>query len=337
MSDQGTTTLVGPSGTPAAARRTAAQPHAELINVTKRFGNVTALDNVSLTANPGEVVAVLGPNGAGKTTAISCMLGLLKTTEGTAHLFGGSPHNAAARMRIGTMLQISGVPDTLTVREHLTSFHTYYPAPLAVAQAIELADLTEVADRMYGKLSGGQKQRLHFALAMIGNPDLLFLDEPTTGLDVSSRREFWSQIRGFLGGERTVVLTTHYLEEADALADRIVVIDKGRVLVEGTPAQIKERAAGRRVRAVTSLSLAQVEALPGVASAERVGAATSLLTSHAEDVVRQLLHLDPNLSDLEVAGAGLEEAFLALTNSASAADAGTFDPKATSTKHVEAN
>lgn len=181
------------SVTPAAMSR-AADPHAELVNATKRFGSVVALDNVSLQARRGEVVAVLGPNGAGKTTAISCMLGLLKTTQGTARLFGGSPHDAPARMRTGTMLQISGVPDTLSVREHLTSFRTYYPAPLTVKQAIDLAGLTDVADRMYGKLSGGQKQRLHFALAMIGNPDLLFLDEPTTGLDVTSRREFWAQI-----------------------------------------------------------------------------------------------------------------------------------------------
>ena len=296
-----------------AAGASTTQPHAELVGVTKRFGDVVALDNVSLQARPGEVLAVLGPNGAGKTTAISTMLGLMKPSEGSARLFGGSTRDAESRMRVGAMLQISGVPETLTVREHLSSFATYYPAPMSVAQAIELANLTEVADRMYGKLSGGQKQRLHFALAMIGNPDLLFLDEPTTGLDVASRREFWSEIRGFLGGKRTVILTTHYLEEADALADRVVVIDRGRVVVEGTPAEIKQRAAGRRVRAVTSLNLEQVSSLPGVAQAQRIGAATSILTSEAENVVRQLLRLDEGLTDLEVTGAGLEEAFLALT------------------------
>lgn len=308
------TSPISPATNRAVVVRAAAQAHAELINVTKRYGNVTALNNVSLQARPGEVLAVLGPNGAGKTTAISAMLGLIKTTEGTAKLFGGSPHDASSRMRVGTMLQISGLPATLTVREHLSSFHTYYPTPLTVYQAIELAGLNEVANRMYGKLSGGQKQRLHFALAMIGNPDLLFLDEPTTGLDVTSRREFWSQIRSFLGGGRTVVLTTHYLEEADALADRVVVIDKGSVIAEGTPAQIKQRAAGRRVRAVTALSVKQVSELQGVAQVERIGASTSLLTSEAESVVRQLLTLDPTLTDLEVTGAGLEEAFLALTS-----------------------
>ena len=293
-------------------------PAAELRNVTKRFGAVTALDDVSLEARPGEVLAVLGPNGAGKTTAISCMLGLLQPTHGSARLFGGSPRAASARMRVGAMLQISGVPETLTVREHLSSFAVYYPAPLGVDAALDLAGLTAVADRQYGKLSGGQKQRLHFALAMIGDPDLLFLDEPTTGLDVASRRAFWSQVRGFLGGpsttQRTVVLTTHYLEEADALADRVVVIDKGRVLVEGTPAEIKRRAAGRRVRLVTALPLERVRAIPGVSQAERAGAATTLLTSDAEAVVKELMRLDPSLTDLEVTGAGLEEAFLALTH-----------------------
>src|SRR5690554_1352554 len=286
---------------------------AELERVTKRYGPVMALDEVTLRVRAGDVLAVLGPNGAGKTTAVSTLLGLLRPDEGAVSLFGTSPNDVSAKVRVGAMLQISGVPPTLTVREHVTAFATYYPAPLAVDDAIALAGLGEVANRQYGKLSGGQKQRLHFALAMVGDPDLLFLDEPTTGLDVASRREFWTEIRGFLEGQRTVVLTTHYLEEADALADRMVLIDKGRIVAEGTPAEIKRRAAARRVRAVTALSLKQVRALPGVAQAQRIGAATNVLTSEAEAVVRQLLQLDESLSDLEVTGAGLEEAFLALT------------------------
>ena len=288
-------------------------PAAELRNVTKRFGAVTALDDVSLEARPGEVLAVLGPNGAGKTTAISCMLGLLQPTHGSARLFGGSPRAASARMRVGAMLQISGVPETLTVREHLSSFAVYYPAPLSVEQAIEMADLESVANRQYGKLSGGQKQRLHFALAMIGDPDLLFLDEPTTGLDVESRRDFWRQVRSFIGDGRTVVLTTHYLEEADALADRIVLLDEGRLIAEGTPAEIKARTAGKVVRAVTSLDPARLAALPGVNRVELVGAATELLTTDAEETVRELLAADRGLTGLEVTGASLEEAFLAIT------------------------
>src|SRR5690606_41321174 len=175
-------------------KRSATQPYvAQLESVTKRYGDVLALDDATLRVNPGEVLAVLGPNGAGKTTAVHLMLGLLRPDEGAVSLFGTSPEDVAAKVRIGAMLQISGVPPTLTVREHLTSFAAYYPSPLPVNEAIELAGLTEVADRQYGKLSGGQKQRLHFGLAMIGDPDLLFLDEPTTGLDVESRRQFWRQ------------------------------------------------------------------------------------------------------------------------------------------------
>lgn len=292
----------------------AAQPPAELIRATKRYGATVALDDVTIAAKAGEVLAVLGPNGAGKTTAINLMLGLAKPTSGEARLFGASPNSAASKMRVGVMLQISGVPATLTVREHLTSFATYYPAPLTVNDAVEMADLEAVADRAYGKLSGGQKQRLHFALAMIGNPDLLFLDEPTTGLDVASRRDFWTRVRDFLGGGRTVVLTTHYLEEADALADRIVVLHHGKVLADGSPAEIKSRVAGRRVRAATSADPAAVRSLPGVRSVERSGGLLSILTTSPEETVRGLMRLDERLSNLEVSGAGLEEAFLNLTD-----------------------
>lgn len=289
-------------------------PAAELVGVTKRFGDVVALSGVDIAARPGEVLAVLGPNGAGKTTAINIMLGLLKPTTGTARIFGADPRSPRNRLRLGAMLQVSGVPATLTVREHIASFATYYPKPLGIDETIALAGLEAVANRAYGKLSGGQQQRLHFALAMVGDPDLLFLDEPTTGLDVASRRTFWSNVREFLGGNRTVILTTHYLEEADALADRVVVLDRGRVVAEGTPTEIKGRAAGRKVRAVSSLTLALAKALPGVKSAERNGTALTLLTSDADATVRALLEADQNASGLEVTGAGLEEAFLSLTD-----------------------
>ena len=288
-------------------------PVAELRNATKRYGDVLALDAVDLQVRPGEVLALLGPNGAGKTTAVSLLLGLMRPTSGTATLFGSSPTDMAAKVRIGAMLQTSGVPATLTVREHIQSFANYYPNPMPVDEAIARTSLTEVAHRLYGKLSGGQKQRLHFALAMVGNPDLLFLDEPTSGLDVESRREFWRQVRSFLANGRTVVLTTHNLEEADSLADRIVVLNHGRILAEGTPAAIKSKTAGRRVRAVTGLSDAELVALPGVVSFERVGAAVELLSSAAESTVRALQLSDKYLSGLEVTGVGLEEAFLSLT------------------------
>lgn len=304
-------------------KRTTAHPQenasvAYLQNVTKRFKDVVALDDVSIEARPGEVLAVLGPNGAGKTTAMNIMLGLAKPTSGTARLFGQRPQMASARMRVGTMLQISGVPETLTVTEHVRSFAVYYPNPLPIEQTIEIAGLGKVANRQFGKLSGGQKQRLFFALAMVGNPDLLFLDEPTTGLDLAARQDFWQHVRRFLspenGEQRTVVLTTHNLEEADALADRIVVIQHGRVLIEGTPAEIKHQVSSSRIHIVTSLDRETVHSLPGVASVERDGAALTILASSAEAVVKQLFTLDPELRNLEVGSASLAEAFLALTH-----------------------
>ncbi|MBW7917065.1 MAG: ABC transporter ATP-binding protein [Trueperaceae bacterium] len=289
------------------------RPVAELVGVSKHYGSVAALTDVSIAAREGEVLAVLGPNGAGKTTAVSLMLGLLRASAGQVRLFGSDPRSPRNRMRVGAMLQVSGVPATLTVREHLTAFASYYPAPLGVEETIALAGLEGVANRLYGKLSGGQQQGLHFALAMVGNPDLLFLDEPTTGLDVASRRAFWSSVREFLGGRRTVVLTTHYLEEADALADRVVVLGGGKVLAEGTPDQIKGRAALRRVRVTSGLTLAAARTLPGVRKADRAGVNLTLLTADADATVRALLAADPAAAGLEVTGAALEDAFLTLT------------------------
>ena len=282
---------------------------AELRGVSKHYGAVQALEDVDLAVHAGEVVALLGPNGAGKTTAVGLLLGLLRPTAGEARLFGENPQNAASRMRVGTMLQISGVPQTLKVKEHIDLFCSYYPQPLGVVETLKTAGLGEVANRPYGKLSGGQQQRLHLALALCGNPDLIFLDEPTTGLDVGSRRALWETIRDFVQGGRTVVLTTHYLEEADALADRIVVIDHGRIIAEGTPSAVKAQTAGRKIRVVTKLSAAFVEALPGVTSARRDGAVFEILATEAESVVLELLQNDPSLSGLEVVSAGLEDAF----------------------------
>lgn len=296
---------------------------AALRNVTKRYGPVTAVDGLDLDVHPGEVLAVLGPNGAGKTTSIQLLLGLLPPDVGTVELFGEAPTRASARRRVGVMLQVGHVPETMTVREHLHLFSSYYPSPMPVARAIEVAGLAGFESRMYGKLSGGQKQRVLFGLAICGNPDLVFLDEPTVGMDVESRRAFWNVIREIAGSGRTIVLTTHYLEEADALADRIVVIDHGRVVAGGTPAEIKSRASGRRIRCVTRLTTAEIAALPGVTSARASGAATEILSPLAEPVVLELLRRDPGLTGLEVSGAGLEEAFLSLTERS--------DPTTTST------
>jgi ABC-2 type transport system ATP-binding protein len=242
------------------------------------------------------------------------MLGLTRPTAGTATLFGADPTSIEARQRTGVMLQIAKVPETLRVREHVHLFSSYYRAPMPLHEVLATAGLTTVADRKFGELSGGQRQRVLFALAICGNPDLLFLDEPTVGLDVESRRAFWQEVRRLASRGRTVLLTTHYLEEADALADRIVVMNEGVVVADGAPHELKARAASRRVRCVTSLEVARLSAMPSVHSVRQDGASVELLTSDAEALTRALLAADPRLAGLEVTGAGLEEAFLTLTS-----------------------
>ena len=280
--------------------------------VTHRYGDVVALDRLDLQIPQGEVLAVLGPNGAGKTTAIGLLLGSLPVQQGAVRVFGRDPGARPVRMRRGAMLQVSGLPDTLTVAENLELFSSYYPAPLPVSRLLAMAGLEELAARRYGRLSGGQKQRVMFALALAGDPELVFLDEPTTGLDVEARRSLWNEIQGLKKAGRTVVLTTHYLEEADALADRIAVIHQGRVVAEGTPSEIKSHVADRRIRCITAVGRDEIAALPGVVRVAVTGQHLELLTARPEDVLRTLLALDPDLRDLQVTGAGLEDAFLTL-------------------------
>ena len=286
----------------------------ELLDVTKRYGPVTAVDGLTLHLQPGRVTALLGPNGAGKTTAVRLLLGLTRPTTGTARLFGEDPTSLNARRRTGVMLQVANVPETLRVREHVHLFSSYYPNAMALAETLRIAGLESIADRRYGDLSGGQKQRVHFALAICGQPDLLFLDEPTVGLDVESRRAFWQEVRKLTARGCAILLTTHYLEEADALADRIIVINRGTVIADGTPQGMKALAAARRIRCVTMLPIEQLRRIPGVTSVRQDGAATELLAHDAERVARELLMADRALSGLEITGAGLEEAFLALTS-----------------------
>src|SRR5579872_5628057 len=227
---------------------------ATLTGVTKKYGAVTALQDVSLNVRKGELLAVLGPNGAGKTTAIRLLLGLSTPAAGQVTVFGQNPRHVATRRRVGTMLQISKVPETLKVKEHIDLFSSYYPRPLSRKEVLSAAGLEGFENRLFGKLSGGERQRVLFALALCGDPELLFLDEPTVGLDVEARREFWNVIGARVAAGTTVLLTTHNLEEADALADRIVVVDRGSVIAAGSPAEIKSRTAGRRIHCVTALS-----------------------------------------------------------------------------------
>ena len=282
-------------------------------SVSKNYGNVRALADFNFEVRPGELVALLGPNGAGKTTAIRLLLGLAKPNAGRMTVFGGDPASVETHVRVGAMMQVGRVPETLRVREHVDLFSSYYPNPLPIFETLAIAGLTELRDRKFGLLSGGQKQRVLFALAICGNPDLLFLDEPTVGLDVEARHLLWDEIRSLLRRGKTVVLTTHYLEEADALADRIVVINKGRIIAQGTPAEIKSRTAGKRIRCVTELPLELIRNIPAVADAQTDREAVVIQTSQPEQVLRQLLQLDLEISGIEVSSAGLDEAFLALT------------------------
>lgn len=286
---------------------------AGLRGVNKNYGPVPALKNVDLSIGSGELVALLGPNGAGKTTAVKLLLGLAKTDAGTARVFGQDPRLPQNRIRTGAMLQVGRVPETLRVREHIDLFMSYYPRPLTMNRTVAAAALSGLENRLFGELSGGQRQRLLFALALCGDPDLLFLDEPTVGLDVEARRGLWEQIRSLVSRGKTVLLTTHYLEEADALADRVVVINRGSVIAEGTPAQIKARTGGKRIRCISRLPLDLVRGLPGVLDARQDREAFEIQAAEAEPVIRELLARDPQLSGIEVSSAGLEEAFLALT------------------------
>ncbi|MDQ6930739.1 MAG: ABC transporter ATP-binding protein [Candidatus Eremiobacteraeota bacterium] len=266
-----------------------------LTGVTKKYGALTALDRIDLQIPQGEMVAILGPNGAGKTTAVSLMLGLRVPTSGTVRVLDGDPRAGATRTAMGAMLQASGLPEYLRVDEAIDLFRTYYPKPLARSTIMQTCGLHEKARSRVATLSGGQLQRLYFALAVCGDPQVVLLDEPTVGLDVEARRALLATIDGIAKQGRTVVLTTHNLEEADALADRIVVIDRGCIVADGTPAQIKATVARKRVSYVAG------------------GTKQSVLTDTPETVLFDLFARGISISDLTVTGASLEEAFIHLT------------------------
>jgi ABC-2 type transport system ATP-binding protein len=275
---------------------------ARMEGVIKSFGQVQALADFNFEVRAGELVALLGPNGAGKTTAIKLLLGLATPTSGKVRVFGGDPASVTTHMRVGAMLQVGRVPETLRVWEHIDLFSSYYPNPLSMTETLAITGLEGFRNRKFRDLSGGQKQRVLFALAICGNPDLLFLDEPTVGLDVEARHLLWDEIRKLLRRGKTVVLTTHYLEEADALADRIAVINEGSTVAEGTPAQIKARTAGKKIRCVTRLRAAVIKDTPEVLEVNEDRDAMVIHTANAESVLRQLLALDQEISGIEVSG-----------------------------------
>jgi ABC-2 type transport system ATP-binding protein len=295
----------------------------QLQGLTKSFrspaGPVHAVRGVDISIAPGETVALLGPNGAGKTPTIDMLLGLQRPDSGQVRLFGMTPQDAVAAGAVGAMLQTGGVIQDLTVREILVMMASLYPAPLGVDEVIDLTGIGDLVGRKTTKLSGGQTQRLRFAIALISNPDLLVLDEPTVAMDVEARREFWATMRGFAARGKTVVFATHYLEEADAYSDRVILMAQGRVVADGPSTEIKARVGLRTIRAtLPGADLAALAALPGVTNADTRGDAVILNCSNSDTALRALLPAFPAARDIEVSGAGLEEAFLQLTSEVAA-------------------
>ncbi|WGL50684.1 ABC transporter ATP-binding protein [Nocardioides sp. BP30] len=291
-------------------------PAVRLVGVTKTFGQVRAVNGIDLELQPGEVVAFLGPNGAGKTTTIDMILGLSQPTSGTASVLGLKPRDAIARGLVSAVMQTGGLLKDLTVRETVTYTASLFADTLPVDEALANAGISAIADRKVGKCSGGEQQRLRFAMALLPDPALLLLDEPTTGMDVEGRRTFWNAIRKDADQGRTVLFATHYLEEADQYADRIVLISKGRKVADGTGSEIRALAAGRTVRAtVPGLDGAVEQSLRALGGVDRIDVRGDQVVVHAKDsdAVARYLLTETGARDLEITSKNLEDAFLSLT------------------------
>jgi ABC-2 type transport system ATP-binding protein len=280
----------------------------EARGLSHRYGKVASLSDVDLNIERGEITALLGPNGAGKTTFVNLVLGRDRPASGSITTLGAVPGSAAARAGSGVMLQSAALAGQLTVREHVRLFAGYYPAALPVDEAIELVGLEHQSDRRYGSLSGGQQRRVQFALALCGQPALLVLDEPTVALDAESRRLTWAGIRARADAGAAVLLTTHLLEEAEALADRVVLLAGGRIVADAPPKAIKARIAEQRITCHSDLNWEQITQLPAVIAATSSGDRWTVRTAQAEKTLASWLVRDPNLTDLEIARASLEEA-----------------------------
>ena len=289
-----------------------------LTGLSKSFrgpdGPVHAVRGIDVSIAAGETVALLGPNGAGKSTTIDMMLGLLEPDEGQVTVFGRTPARAVEDGAVGGMLQAGAVLRDLSVRELVTMMASLYPRPLDVDEVLHLTGISDIAKRRTQKLSGGQTQRVRFAVALVSNPELLVLDEPTVAMDVEGRHAFWVTMRDFAAHGRTVLFATHYLEEADANADRVVVMAHGRVVADGPPTEVKSLVSIRTIRAtLPGVPVTDLATLPGVSDADRRGAAVTLRCSDSDAAIRALLDRYPETSDIEITGAGLEEAFMQLT------------------------
>ncbi|CAL2069257.1 ATP-binding cassette domain-containing protein [Streptomyces murinus] len=283
--------------------------------VTKTYGTVRAVDGLSLRLHPGETVALLGPNGAGKSTTLDLLLGLKQPDSGTVSVFGTGPREAIVAGRVGAMLQSGGLMDDVTVAELVKLSCSLHPRPYKAADVMARAGIAQIADRKVNKLSGGQAQRVRFALATAGDSDLIILDEPTTGMDVSARQAFWATMREQADQGRTVLFATHYLEEADAIADRVLVLHRGRLLADGTAAEIKARAGARRIAfdLEGTVDAAALRALPFLTGIDVSGQTVRIQSSDADATVHALYGLGLYPRNLEVAGLGLEQAFVAIT------------------------
>lgn len=293
-----------------------APPLAVLDQVHVRYRNVQALAEVSLQVQGSEVLALLGRNGAGKSTAIAVLLGLRRPDSGQVQLLGGDPQHRAQREQVGVMLQSTALPPKLRVGELVEQFQASYPRPRPLAECLAIAGVQDLRERPYGALSGGQQRRVQFAIALCGGPRLLFLDEPTTGLDIEARQAIWDAIATLRQEGCGIVLTTHYLEEAEALAGRVVVMERGQVLADGPLATFRPQLAPRRIRCRSRLDVAHVRGWEGVIDARREGDHLQLLAEPAEAVVARLLAEDPLLRELDVRGGGLAEAFVEMTREA---------------------
>lgn len=294
---------------------------AQLRGVSKSYGKIKALDGIDLALRGGELLALLGPNGAGKTTAIGLLLGLIRADGGEVSLFGQDPQRLQARRNIGVMLQDASLPTTLRVGELIRLTASYYPSPRSLQESAQLAGVADLLQRPYGKLSGGQQRRVQFALALCGRPRLLFLDEPSVGMDIQARQKLWTAIRHLVAEDNSVVLTTHYLEEAEALADRVCVMARGKMISEGSVDELRARVSLKRVRCATRIDIATVRGWPEVAEARMEGERLWISSGHVEALVRRLLAADAGLSSLEVQTAGLAEAFTELTRDDESAQA----------------
>jgi len=289
-------------------------PLASLSSVRKRFGKIAALDGLDLSVERGELLALLGPNGAGKSTAISLLLGLQRPDEGSATLFGQDPQQVEARRRIGIMMQEVALSPVMRPREFLTQIASYYPTPYEVQAVIKRLGLEPIADRTYKDLSGGQKRLAQFGMAIIGRPELLFLDEPSVGLDTNARAALWRVLRDLVHEGCSIVLTTHYLEEAEALADRVAVLAHGRLVAGGTVDEIRAHVSRKTITCRSSLANGDMKAWPEVLQMSEESGRQSFVTLDAEALLRRLLHADANVRDIEVKRAGLAEAFAEITS-----------------------